>query len=150
VSPSARHAEVIDGVPVAVSFGRPSVRGRRVFGELVPWNEVWRTGADEATAIALGEDVLVEGRPLPAGVYALFTIPTEGAWTVIFNRQAEQWGAYRYDEAQDALRVEVTPIAHPATERLDVALESDGLHVRWAELEVPVHIARSAPDTTDP
>lgn len=139
-SPNGHVSGTLGGAAVEVAFGRRSVRGRRVFGELVPWNEVWRTGADEATAIAFGQDVLVEGQPLAAGVYGLFTIPTERTWTVIFSRQAEQWGAYRYDASSDALRVEVTPVPHAPTEQLDIALEDGALRIRWADLEVPVRI----------
>jgi hypothetical protein len=80
----------VDGVGVVVEYGRPQVRGREVWGALVPRGKVWRTGADEAATITFAAPVEVEGQPLAAGTYALFTIPGEERWTVIFNRQAEQ------------------------------------------------------------
>lgn len=117
----------IAGVAVTLEYGRPNVAGREIWGKLVPWGQVWRTGADEATTITFGKDVLVEGQKLAAGTYALFTIPGEGEWTVVFNRTAEQWGAYDYDAKQDALRVTVKPGATAApVESLDFVIEGTG------------------------
>lgn len=128
------------GAAVVVEYGRPKVGGREIWGSLVPYGKVWRTGADEATTIRFDRDVLVEGRQLAAGTYALFTIPTEAKWTVIFNRTAEQWGAYDYKESEDVLRVEVAPRAHEHVEELEFAIEGDAVLLRWAELEVPIAV----------
>lgn len=145
VSPNGLVGQTIGTTNVVVAYGRPSVRGRAVFGGLVPYGEVWRTGANEATAIYFSKDVRVEGQPLPAGTYGLFTLPTEDGWTVIFNRTAEQWGAFDYDASQDALRVPVTPEAGPATEMMtftfeDVTDTSGDLVLAWDTLRVPVTI----------
>src|SRR5690606_34293210 len=95
---------------------------------------------DEATTVRFDRDVLVEGQKLAAGTYALFTIPTEERWTVIFNRTAEQWGAFDYRQADDALRVEVTPRAHEHVEELELAVEGDAILPRWEKLEVPIAV----------
>lgn len=127
----------IAGVAVTLEYGRPNVAGREIWGKLVPWGQVWRTGADEATTITFGKDVLVEGQKLAAGTYALFTIPGEGEWTVVFNRTAEQWGAYDYDAKQDALRVTVKPGATAApVESLDFVIEGDRVVMRWEKMAV--------------
>jgi hypothetical protein len=129
------------GAQVVVEFGRPQVAGRAVWGGLVPYGEVWRTGADEATTVSFDRDVTVEGQRLAAGTYSLFTIPTDGAWTVIFNKVAKQWGAYKYDASQDALRVQATPRAHDHVEALEFAVEGGALLMRWEKLELPVRVA---------
>ena len=76
-----------------VTYGRPSMRGRTIFGDLVSYDALWRTGANEATTITFSDDVMIEGQPLEAGTYSLFTIPGTEAWTVVFNKVAEQWGS---------------------------------------------------------
>src|ERR1051326_7049375 len=96
---------------VTITYSRPGVKGRRIFGGLVPFGKVWRTGANEATTIAISDDVSINGKPLAKGTYSLHTIPTEGEWTLIFNKTADQWGSYSYDEKQDVLRVNVKPRA---------------------------------------
>lgn len=109
VSPPREATGTIEGVPVSVNYSSPGVKDRKVWGELVPYGQVWRTGANEATVIEFGKDVLVEGESLPAGKYALFTVPNTGEWTIIFNKVHDQWGAFEYDETQDILKVQVTP-----------------------------------------
>lgn len=140
-SKNGRLAATVDGVDVVVEYGRPQVRGREIWGALVPYGELWRTGADEATTLTVAAPVAIEGEALPAGTYALFTIPGEERWTVIVNRQAKQWGAMSYDQAEDALRVEVTPRPGPEAEELTFAAAEDGIVLQWAGLEVPIRIA---------
>ncbi|MEE9562712.1 MAG: DUF2911 domain-containing protein [Thermoanaerobaculia bacterium] len=130
----------IDGVEVTVDYGRPNVKGREIWGGLVPYGEVWRTGADEATTITLSEDVMVEGQALPAGKYALFTIPGEQEWTVIFNKTAKQWGAFKYDSGQDALRVTVAPKNADLVESMGFEVKGPEVVLRWEELAVPITI----------
>jgi len=135
----------VAGVAVTVEYGRPNVAGREIWGKLVPWGQVWRTGADEATAITFAKDVLVEGQKLAAGTYALFTIPGEKEWTVIFNKTAEQWGAFDYDAKQDALRVTVKPGAAAApVESLDFVIEGDRVVMRWEKLAVGFAVKSAA------
>jgi len=134
----------VGGAGVVIEYGRPNVNGRVIWGDLVPWGKVWRTGADEATTIAFDRDVTIEGRPLARGTYSLFTLPGEKGWTVIFNKTAEQWGAFDYDAKQDALRVEVAPRAHEATETLTFSLEGNAVVLRWEKLEVAFRVAAGA------
>ncbi len=109
-SPAKEATGKIGDVSVTINYSSPAVKGRKVFGEMEPYGKVWRTGANEATRIKFDKDVVVEGKQLPAGEYALFTIPEErGDWTVIFNKEAKQWGAYKYQESEDAVRVKVAP-----------------------------------------
>ena len=130
----------IDGVEVTVDYGRPNVKGREIWGGLVPYGKVWRTGADEATTITLSGDVTVEGKALPAGKYAVFTIPNEDKWTVIFNKTAKQWGAFKYDSGQDALRVTVAPKTADFVESMDFQIDGPSVVLRWDKLAVPVTI----------
>ena len=149
-SPNAVIGQTVGTTDVLVTYGRPSVRGRDVFGpdstSLVPYGEVWRLGANEATTMTVSAPVRIAGQPLEAGTYAVFAIPGPTEWTLIFNRTAEQWGAFRYDSAQDALRVMVTPEAFPHTQEMfTVAFDritDDGamLMLGWDRVRVPVQI----------
>lgn len=128
---------------VSIQYGAPSVKDRVVWGDIVPYNEVWRTGANEATFVDFSEDVQVEGQPLPAGKYSLFTIPKEnGPWTVIFNSEWDlEHGHFQYKEENDVLRVESTPErVDDHQEQLTIAIESPGLLVRWEKMRLPITI----------
>jgi hypothetical protein len=92
---------------VSITYSRPNVKNRHIFGGLVPYGEVWRTGANTATAITFSEDVIVEGHDVPAGTYSLFCIPQKNEWTIILNKTTGQWGAYTYKESNDFLRFKV-------------------------------------------
>ncbi|HEY4491186.1 MAG TPA: DUF2911 domain-containing protein [Acidobacteriota bacterium] len=109
VSQKASVMQTIGLTDVTITYSRPGVKGRAIWGGLVPYDKVWRTGANEATTVAFNKDVTINGQKLAAGTYSLHTIPTKGQWTVIFNKQAEQWGSYEYDAKQDALKIQVTP-----------------------------------------
>lgn len=141
-SKNGRTEGIIDGVAVTVEFGRPHVRERKIWGELVPFDKVWRTGADEATTVTFSENVNVEGQALDAGTYSLFTIPGEGKWTVIFNRQVDQWGAYKYEVGEDVLRVLVVPREHDHVEEMDFAIQDSEVILRWEKLAVPIRVAK--------
>ena len=106
-SPLATVSQKVGLVDVTVTYSRPSARGREIFGGLESYGELWRTGANRATKVSLSSELSVAGNIVPAGDYALFTIPGEEKWTVIFNKNTEQSGTGSYDEAQDALRTEV-------------------------------------------
>ncbi len=152
-SPNAVVGQTIGTTEVMLTYGRPSVRGRVIFGDslgaepvLVPYGAVWRTGANEATTITFSDDVRVEGQPLAAGTYALFTIPGEQTWTVVFNRVAEQWGAYEYDAGSDALRVTVGAEQGGMDEMMiftfdEVSDDQARLVLHWADAEVPLTIS---------
>lgn len=145
-SPNASVGQTIGTTNVTVTYGRPSVRDRDIFGALVPYAEVWRTGANEPTTITFSSDVMVEGQPVEAGTYALFTIPGEEVWTIVLNSDSAQWGAMSYDESKDVLRVEATPESAPASEMMTISFEgvseTEGdLVLHWAETRVPVTIS---------
>lgn len=128
---------------LTIQYGAPSIKGRVVWGDLVPYNEVWRTGANEATYVDFSSDVTVEGQPLKAGRYSLFTIPkASGAWTVIFNSEWNlEHGHFQYKEENDVLRVESTPEwVEESQEQLSIAIESPGIVVRWEKLKLPIAI----------
>jgi len=92
---------------VRVTYSRPAKKEREVFGKLISYHEVWRTGANEATEIKFYQDVTIQGKAVKAGVYSLFTIPTATEWTIILNSDLDFWGAYSYNQALDILRVNV-------------------------------------------
>ena len=126
---------------VTITYSRPGVKGRTIWGDLVPYDKVWRTGANEATTIVFSRDVSINGKPLPAGTYSLHTIPGTTSWTIIFNKKADQWGSYSYDAAQDALRIEAAPAAGPHVEWLtfsfpDVKNESAQVELAWEKARV--------------
>lgn len=133
----------ISGKAFKVHYGSPSVKGRAIWGDLVPYNIVWRTGANEATYVELSADMIVEGKNLPAGKYSLFTIPKEDTdWIVIFNSEWElEHGHFQYDEKNDVLRVEVSPLwEETSQDRLSIDLESPGMVIRWEKLKLPISI----------
>lgn len=135
-SKNAMAKGTIDGVDVHVEYGAPQVRDRDVWGGLVPYGEIWRTGADEATTITFSADVTIEGQKLAAGTYSLFTVPGQESWTFVFNKVAQQWGHYKYDAAQDALRVDVTPKSNSKVETMTFAVDGDSVMLHWDELAV--------------
>lgn len=94
---------------ITLTYARPNVKGRKIFGELEPYGAVWRTGANSATLVSFSDEVTIEGNKVPAGEYALFTIPGAKEWTVILNKATKQWGAYEYKESEDFLRIKVKP-----------------------------------------
>lgn len=107
-SPKRKAEGTLDGVKVTITYGSPQVRERTIWGELVPYGELWRTGANEATTIEFGQDVIIKEKTIPAGKYALFTIPQEkGEWTLILNENWDQWGTNDYEESKDVARLQV-------------------------------------------
>ncbi|WP_128545719.1 DUF2911 domain-containing protein [Larkinella soli] len=145
-SPSATAEIDQNGLSVKVDYSQPSKKGRKVFGSLVPYGEVWRTGANEATIIDFDQNVVVAGQPLDEGEYSLWTIPSEGNWIVIFNRETGQWGT-QYDQTKDVLRVPVMARARkPAQEQffISFAPQTGGtdMLLTWDETEVVVPIRK--------
>ncbi len=126
----------IGGVEMTLEYGRPNVKDRKIWGGLVPYDRVWRTGADEATTISFDRDVKVEGESLPAGRYAFFTIPRMESWTLVFNNTPDQWGAFSYDDSEDALRVDVSPVPAEHVEALTFSIEGSDVVLRWEKLAV--------------
>ncbi len=140
-SPAATATGKIGEATVTINYSSPAVKGRKIFGGLVPYNKVWRAGANAATTFEVDKDVMVEGKTLPAGKYAFFVMPAEGDWTVIFSKVASQMGAFNYDQAQDALRVNVKPRKKDTlNERLAYLVNKKGIVLQWENVEVPVTI----------
>jgi hypothetical protein len=122
-SPAATTTQAIGAATVEIEYHRPAVKGRTIWGGLVPYEKVWRTGANEATRIRFSDPVTVMGVDVPAGTYALFAVPTAQTWTLVLNKKADQWGAFAYDKAEDVLRVEVSPSACAMQEYLRYTIE---------------------------
>ncbi|MFL6245014.1 MAG: DUF2911 domain-containing protein [Thermoanaerobaculia bacterium] len=144
-SPSATLMQTVGLTDVTIKYSRPGVKGRAIWGALVPYDKVWRTGANEATTISFSDDVTVEGKKLPKGTYSLHTIPGANQWTIIFNSVADQWGSYSYDAAKDVLRVNVTPQTGPHTEWLtfdvpEMTTDTAKIAIRWEKIVVPFTI----------
>jgi len=145
-SPAAAVRQVVGVTEIEVTYHRPAVRGRTIWGGLVPYGELWRLGANEATTIRFGDPVKVAGRDVPAGTYALFAIPGKEKWTIVLNRKAEQWGTYAYKPEDDLFRFEVAPEKAPFSEWMAFAVDPVGaegarVELRWEELKVGFDVA---------
>lgn len=114
---------VINGDSIKINYHSPGVRKRVIWGGLVPYNEVWVTGAHDATTFEIGKSFIVGGKEIPAGKYAIFTIPGKNEWTVIINKQWKQHLATEYDEKEDVVRIKVKPKKNVHTERLQYFIE---------------------------
>jgi hypothetical protein len=122
---------------IKINYSSPAVKGRSIYGGLVPYGKVWRTGANEATVFETSADVTIDGNKLPAGKYGLFTIPGEKEWVIIFNSVWDQWGAYKYDETKDVLRVSVKPEASKAFhERMKFDISDHVVSLLWENTKV--------------
>lgn len=137
-SPAAKAEGSLGAAKVTIDYHQPAVKGRKIWGALVPYGQVWRTGANNATTIEFDKDITIEDKPIKAGKYSIFTIPTEGGeWTIIFNKTADQWGSYNYKEADDALRVKVKAgKAAAMTERMTFEIKDNKVHLTWENLTV--------------
>lgn len=145
LSPKASVMQTVGFTDVTIDYCRPGVKGRTIWGKLVPYNKVWRAGANEATTISFSTDVTIEGKNLPAGKYTFFTIPNKNSWTLIFNKVADQWGAFEYNEAEDALRITVKPESNIFQEWLAYTITKTGdksavVSLEWEKLKVPFKI----------
>lgn len=143
VSPNATVSQTIGTTEVLVTYGRPGVRDREVFGGLVAFDEVWRTGANESTVIVLSDDVMIEGEEVPAGTYSIYTIPGEDEWSIIINEKLS-WGT-QYDESMDHVRVTAEQEESFYVEQMmiyfeDVAENSAEMVIHWDNVKVPVTI----------
>jgi hypothetical protein len=144
VSPNAAVSQTIGTTVVEIRYGRPGARDRQVFGQLVPFQQVWRTGADESTAISFSDDVLFGGEQVPAGTYSLYTIPGEDSWSIIINDR-HSWGT-QYDESADVIRVQAEPEEAPHMEQFmiyfqNIDTEQGELVLHWENTRVPVTIS---------
>jgi hypothetical protein len=135
----------LNGKKVTIEYGRPQMKGREIFGKLVPYGQVWRTGADEATTLTTEGDLMLGSLHVPAGTYSLFTLPTEKEWTIIVNKTAKQWGAFKYDAGADVGRAKMSLKSLPSpVEVFTIALEAQGgkgtLKMHWEKTEASIPI----------
>jgi hypothetical protein len=131
----------IKDVSITIKYGSPSVKGREIWGKLVPYNEVWRAGANNATTFESDKDLIIEGSKLPAGKYSFFVVPTKDDYTIIFNKEPEQWGAYKYEMAKDQLRVKVKPVKSKSlTEKLVYRVNPDNVVLSWENLDIQLKV----------
>jgi hypothetical protein len=135
---------------ITITYHRPAVNKRTVWGDLVPYDQVWRAGANENTAVTFSSPVTVEGAKLAAGTYGLHMIPTQKDWTVVFSNVSSAWGSFSYDEKEDAARVTVTPKEAPFQERLGYTFEEPTdkavqILMRWEKLAVPIRVEVDTP-----
>jgi hypothetical protein len=133
VSPKAKVEQRVGVTDVTVEYHRPGVKGRKIWGELVPYGEPWRTGANERTTVTFSTPVTVGGTQLAAGTYGLVTIPGEETWTVALSKTAEAWGSFTYSAENDAVRVEVTPrkVAHTSSGSTSTSRASPRARPSW-------------------
>ncbi|HXI43203.1 MAG TPA: DUF2911 domain-containing protein [Bryobacteraceae bacterium] len=148
-SPHESTSIEVGGHKITITYGRPYMNKRVIMGGLVPYNEVWRTGADEATTLRTDADLDINGLKVPKGVYALFTIPKENAWTLIVNKTAKQWGAFSYKEATDLGRTDMTVSKTDSpVEQFTISMTPEGnsgvmLKMAWEKTvaSVPIKVA---------
>ena len=135
-------SQTVGDTEISIVYHRPNVKGRTIWGGLVPLGEVWRTGANEATTFEVSNDVMINGQKLPKGKYSLHTIPNKDEWTIIFNKTWEQWGSYQYKPEDDVLRVNVKPVAGEHKETMSIALNNVAettadVVIAWEKVRVP-------------
>ncbi len=140
---------------ITITYHRPLVNGRKIWGGLVPLGEVWRAGANENTTFEVSDPVMIEGQPLPKGIYGLHMIPNADSWTIIFSKAASSWGSYTYNQAEDALRVNVKPQPNEMKEALeyqfeDLKTDSVTVTMQWEKIAVPFRVSVTDEQTTLP
>ncbi len=150
-SPRATVSQVVGVTTISVDYASPAMRGRKIFGGLVPFGQIWRTGANAATIVAFDTEAVIGGKTIPAGRYALLTIPTAKSWTIILNSDTTLGGTRGYDEKKDVARFEVKPQKAPKRERLtflfvDTTDDGTRLDLEWEEtrISMPIQVATSA------
>lgn len=150
-SPKASINQTIGLTDVAISYHRPAVNKRTVWGDLVPYGEVWRAGANQNTTISFSTPVTINGKPLAAGTYGLHMIPNQGDWTIAFSNVSWAWGSFSYDEKEDALRVTAKPQPADFQERLSYSFDdptekSVEVALRWEKVRVPFTVEVNTPE----
>jgi len=141
-SPPAKAEGKIDGISVVVDYHQPSAKGRKIMGGLVPYGEVWRTGANATTSIEFSADAKIEGKAIAKGKYALFTLPGENEWTIIINKSIK-WGSSSYSADDDVLRVAVKPSKTSSfVETFNIAVEGSKVVLKWENTQVAFNISK--------
>lgn len=146
-SPVSKLEQRIGLTDISVRYSRPSVKDRKIWGDIVPYRAVWRTGANACTVISFSDNVSINGQTLPAGEYSFFTIPTENEWTVIFNKNTKLWGSDGYKQEDDVLRFNVKPDMNaPFTETMlfafdNIRIDAADLQLMWANMKLSFRIS---------
>lgn len=145
LSPRASVTQTIGTTEITVDYHRPGVKERTIWGGLVPFDAPWRMGANEATTITFSDPVKIGGKEVPAGKYSFFAIPGRTTWTLILNKDPNQWGAYGYDQSKDQVRLEVTPVPSAHTEWMrftidPVSTTSAVVNLEWEKVRVPMTV----------
>jgi tetratricopeptide (TPR) repeat protein len=148
LSPIGKISQKIGNTLIDVEYERPSARKRKIFGELVPWNKVWRTGAGQCTKIRLDKPVIVEGQPIPVGYYSLFTIPNPETWIVILNKDTTLYGSYFYNPKNDIARFTVIPNTieryyETLTIDIDLIPNNARMYISWVNTQIAFNILTS-------
>ncbi len=140
-SPLALDSTQLAFSSVSIAYSSPGVKERKIWGDLVPYGNIWRTGANEATVFSTSKPIHIQNELLPAGKYSVFTIPDSQKWTIIFNEEWDQWGAYNYDESKNALTIQIEPdIVKEYQERLKFYFEDNQLVFHWEYLRFALNL----------
>lgn len=140
-SPASVATGEINGATISISYSSPSVKGRKIWGELVSFDKVWRAGANDATTFETNTDLIIEGSKLVAGKYSFFVIPNEKECVLIFNKEAKQWGTYNYNKKEDQLRVTVKQnISDTNSERLVYTINKNSIVLSWEKWNIPFSV----------
>ncbi len=151
-SPSATLTQSLGLTKVTIDYSRPSVKGRKIFGDLVPFGKVWRTGANKITSIKFDDEIYINGAVMKPGSYGLYTIPGKGEWTIMINRDDKQWGAYEYDPNKEVIRFTVQPMQpQEFTEQMTIDFvefkpTTAFISIRWESTEVRFRIEQKVED----
>jgi len=142
-SPPTETQATFGQTSITMFYSQPSVKGRVIWDGLVPYDKIWRIGANEATIIKTSNTIIIEGDTINAGKYSFFTIPSENTWTVMINKKSDLWGAYDYDEKYDVARFQVVPVLVPEiVEKMTFTIDSMGIvEFAWANLRFNFQIS---------
>jgi len=146
LSPSCKIVQEFSTSNIEISYSRPSMRGRKIFGDIVAYNEVWRTGANAATKFKFGEDVMIAGQEVKAGEYSVYTIPSNDQWEVIFNKGLSNWGTMGYDKKDDVARFMVksetlsTPVQTFTINISNITLNSCIIELAWEKTKISIPV----------
>jgi hypothetical protein len=152
-SPDATVSQYVGITTITIDYSSPGVKGRKIWGDLVPYGKIWRTGANEVTSITFSNPVKVNGNELPAGTYGIHTIPGENEWEIIFSKDTKVDDPMTYDENKDALHIKVKPEPNPFTERMaftitDMTDNSANVNLIWEKLKLPFKVEVNTQELT--
>ena len=141
-SPRKQATGSASGANIEIDYSAPSVKDRKIWGGLEAYDKVWRAGADKNTTVSFDKDVKLAGKDIKAGKYGFFIIPKEsGDWVVIFNKKNDAWGAYSYNQSEDALRLDVSPVwADDSQEQLSYAVDGDNIVFAWEKVKLMIPV----------